>query len=488
MRILFWPLALILASLTLTAQQQDKRLFIFGHSLIDHRPPAIPTPSDETTVPHWLHLLATEAGHTTAVGGQYGFLPQHANVPPISQWGYDLVPGVWESDTEAFGEADVNTILLTAGNFMQWQGPDQEYPGDPGITPINATTTVFDWVNQQETGVTYFIYENWPDMAPYLSAGMPPTAAEFAAYNAYTTGDFHDWWLAYQDSMLLRLPELPPRMIPVGPTLVKLLTDPVLGLDDIPLLELYEDDAPHGRPSLYFLAALITYAAVYEEPAPASYAVPAIVHPDIRTAYAAINDTIWAELQAFNDPTGNSRVFSLGALPVVLASFAATPNTDRITLTWRTETEDSVTRFYVERREGMGDFQEIGSVAAGNGTGNYEFEDLTPAKGPNDYRLRITDPDGRISYGPIATAELTTATPVRIRSLGPRRFLLSGAPTGTRFRLTDVNGRLHYSGTVEQSEAILGLPVSVPTGVYFLQAVTPQGQRVAQRLLWGGAG
>lgn len=42
-------------------QTDTSRMFIFGHSLIDHRPPAIPTPSDETTVSHWIYLLGKES-------------------------------------------------------------------------------------------------------------------------------------------------------------------------------------------------------------------------------------------------------------------------------------------------------------------------------------------------------------------------------------------------------------------------------------------
>ena len=36
--------------------QTNVRNYIFGHSLIVHTPPQFPTPSDETTVPHWLTL------------------------------------------------------------------------------------------------------------------------------------------------------------------------------------------------------------------------------------------------------------------------------------------------------------------------------------------------------------------------------------------------------------------------------------------------
>lgn len=478
-------LSLLLLSILLSAQTQDKRIFVFGHSLIDHRPPAIPTPSDETTIPHWLHLLATAAGHTTATGGQYGFLPQHANVPPIAQWGYDIVPGVWESDTEPFSAADVNTILLTAGNFMQWQGPAEEYPGDPGVTPINATETVFNWVNQQEAGVDYFIYENWPDMAPYLGSGMPPSPTEFANYNAYTLGDFHDWWLAYHDALLASLPELNPRMIPVGPTIVKLLQDPTLGLDDIPLLELYEDDAPHGRASLYFLAALVTYPAIFGEPAPATYVPPTIVHPDIRTAYAEINTFIWAELQAFTDEAGNSRVFTARALPTSLQSFTAEAGTSTITLNWQTGEEAGTNRFGVERTLGDGSFAEIGSVNATGNQSTYRFIDQDPLAGENTYRLRIIDLDGQESFSPLVTASFGETTSVKVVALGAGRFRLEGAPVGTHYSLSNIAGQQLYSARIRQSGTPLQLPENLPTGLYLLVSRLPSGKVFGEKIFLG---
>lgn len=334
MRLLFLLLISCSAFLPLTAQ--ETRTFIFGHSLLDHRPPAIPTPSNETTIPHWVYLLAKEAGTDYAAGGQYGFLPQHRRVPPIAQWGYDSVPGVWESDTEPFSAADITEVIITAGNFMQWQGPDEEYPGDPGITPISATEDILDWVGEQEEDVRYYLYENWPDMAGYLNNGFPPSGDEFANYNAYTLGDFHDWWLEYQDALLVSRPEVQVRMIPVGPILARLFSG-VLPTA-IPLTELYEDDAPHGRASLYFLAALATYMGTFSEPAPASYEVPEIVHPVIRDNYATIVTFMWEELLAFNDDDGNSRVFfsrpnSANDYAFDVAPFTVFPNPTRAGVT-----------------------------------------------------------------------------------------------------------------------------------------------------------
>ena len=62
---------------SIQGQTSDIKSFMFGHSLMDHRPPLVPTPSNETTIAHWIYLLSQEAGNTYAATGQYGFLPQH---------------------------------------------------------------------------------------------------------------------------------------------------------------------------------------------------------------------------------------------------------------------------------------------------------------------------------------------------------------------------------------------------------------------------
>jgi len=285
------------------------RTFIFGHSLIVHDPPAIPTPSNETTVPHWVAELSFAAGYEYAVSGQYGFLPQHANLPPVAQWGFDRAAGAWDSDTEAFSDANFNSILLTAGNFIQYQPATTAYEGDnsDNITPVGATLEIFDWVEQQETGTAIYIYENWPDMAGFLNNGVPATTNEFQAYNEFTLGDFHDWWLAYHETIRAQRPELNVKMIPVGPIISKLLTE--TDLSNIPFSELYEDDAPHGRPTIYFLAGLVTYMAMYGVKTPANFQVPDTVNELVRMNYTSTVDFIWNELEDFNDGNGNNLVF-----------------------------------------------------------------------------------------------------------------------------------------------------------------------------------
>lgn len=314
-------LLFFIACTQLSLGQQNIRTFIFGHSLIHHEAQVNETPSQETSVPHWFVELTKSAGHDYAVGGQYGFLPQHANVPPISQWGFDSVPGAWESDTEPFSAANFTNIMITPGNFIQWQGPDVNYYGDD-ISPLDATNTIINWTKAQEDGLKFYLYENWPDMGGHLSNGFPPTAEEWTNYNTYLQADFHDWFLEYHDSLIISQPNNCISMIPVGPIISKLLmTAPY---NQIPIDSLYEDDAPHGRPSIYFLAALTTYMAMTEELAP-SYSAPSIIHPVITSNYQSVVNFIWDELHAFETPNGNSRVFCspvTESLPISTESIA----------------------------------------------------------------------------------------------------------------------------------------------------------------------
>ena len=57
----------LLAALPARAQQQDVRAFIYGNSLINHV-----SGSDETTMPHWLSVLAQAGGHGFAADGAFG--------------------------------------------------------------------------------------------------------------------------------------------------------------------------------------------------------------------------------------------------------------------------------------------------------------------------------------------------------------------------------------------------------------------------------
>ncbi|MEL6651289.1 MAG: T9SS type A sorting domain-containing protein [Bacteroidota bacterium] len=384
-------------------QAQDTlRTYIFGHSLINHEFQVNPTPSDETSVPHWFHFLATEAGRRYEVAGQYGFLSTHVNLPPLSNWGFDVVAPAWDDASETFGEAGIDNILTTPGNFIQYQAPDVDYFNQT-FSPIEATDSIFDWCNVQQDSLDLYIYENWPDMAGFLNNGFPPTPAEWAAYNADLNGNFHNWFLTYHDSMVARFPNQCVSMIPTGPLISSLLSQSPF--DQIPVDSLYEDDAPHGRPTIYFLAALVTYMAMYEEQAPLTYTVPPIIHSTIRNNYSTVVGQLWAGLQSFNFPNGDSRVFcSTGTvLSLDETNFWLRKESERVSLYWSIEEVDQIVALTVEAKRGEAPWGEIRQIMTPS-ENDFLVRDQAVEVGWNYYRLRTRYLDSSEAYSDVLKA------------------------------------------------------------------------------------
>ncbi|MGQ0458021.1 MAG: hypothetical protein ACT4OU_13295 [Hyphomicrobium sp.] len=270
----------------------DVRTYIFGNSLIHHL-----TSSGETTVPHWLHQLALADGRRYAVDGQWGLLRDFAkDLPPIDNWSFAGVPQVWNSDAATFNKASFNTMVMNPPNFIQYKGADAPYDGDDNPdkqTPLGDTLTVLDWVSGQKPELVYFIYEGWADMSAFSSA-FPPNASAMAKYHAFNRGEYHGWYVDYVAKLKESRPKLDIRFIPVASVLSKLLTE--TALKDLKPTDLYSDDAPHGTASTYFLAAVISYTAIYEKKAPESFAAPAALHPLIKDNYRSIIEVVCAEM------------------------------------------------------------------------------------------------------------------------------------------------------------------------------------------------
>lgn len=274
---------------------------MMGHSLMDHV-----SSTDRTKIAFWIDQLSDEANHNYEMTGQFGSIWNFADFNPESNWGIPGVDRSWDGEVESFADASLNNLIFTVFNFVQDVPADEIYFTEPSSV-LTACERLIDSVDLYQPNITQYIYENWPDMAPFTGDPFDPTPSDFEAYNVYTLGDFHDWWLDLQDLLLASDPAENVRMIPVGPMISELISSSPY--NTIPTIDLYEDNAPHGRESIYFLAGLATYMAIFQEEAPTTYIVPNTVHVTIRNNYENIVAFFWQYLQEFNDTNGVSRVF-----------------------------------------------------------------------------------------------------------------------------------------------------------------------------------
>jgi hypothetical protein len=89
-----------------------------------------------------------------------------------------------------------------------------------------------------------------------------------------------------------------------------------------------------------------------------------------------------------------------GVLPVHFSSFDAKKSGSAVNLVWKTDAEDNVSGFDVERSADGKYFSKIGFVAAAN-QGTYTFTDAKALTGANYYRIKSVDLDGKFMYSTV---------------------------------------------------------------------------------------
>jgi len=301
MRMLLAVFALALAAVlwaeTARADRTEARVYVFGNSLVNH----VSDAADPTNVPHWMNEMAKADGRGLSLDGQWGFLRDFAdNLPPRPNWSFSGVSGAWSPSQGAFRDAGIDAVVLTPANFIQYQLPDVPYDGNnpTGESPLGALQRVFDWVEVNSPSSRLFIYEGWATMDGIVNR-FPPTDREAEAYHAHNAGEYHQWYRDLLNVLEVTRPDMRVTLIPVASTLAELFGDGGL-LDSLPAEALYTDDAPHGTPTLYLLAAMVTYAYLFEAPPPADFRPPATLHPEVLDRYSELAAAIWERVPQQN--------------------------------------------------------------------------------------------------------------------------------------------------------------------------------------------
>ncbi len=280
--------------------------YYFGESTVYHTYSDYPN-KDELSVPHWVYKLAENADKEFYADGE--FRTGGYQYPAINQWIFGEVSSAWNG---SLGETGYDNVIYTDNNNIQYRGPEEEYLSDGVGSPYSAALALIDNVRTDKPGITFYLYGNWPiayGFAPNYDqnvSGSGPTTEQFNQYHTFARGDNHAWWVSLQDSLLVQRDNV--KLLPVGYILSGLLTE-IPALSEIPFEDLYEDRQPHGRPIIYFLAAMVQYTALYNQRVPADFSVPPVIGSAVADNYAQIAEYIWDELNDFNFPGGESRVW-----------------------------------------------------------------------------------------------------------------------------------------------------------------------------------
>jgi len=178
-------------------------------------------------------------------------------------------------------------------------------------------------------------------------------------------------------------------------------------------------------------------------------------------------------------------------LPVKLVSFNGAATVAGVQLKWQSENEQRLQNFVVEKRIGTKFFEAIGRQPAGQSeqvTTAYQFLDTSASVGlTNDYRLKLINRDGSISYSNVIQI-VTAAAPELSVSIAPNpvgNSLQLRVHTTTsqtlQMKVTGMSGQLwtFEKVTVEGHPSVVSLPgvAALPKGAYWLHVQAGKQQK-----------
>lgn len=178
-------------------------------------------------------------------------------------------------------------------------------------------------------------------------------------------------------------------------------------------------------------------------------------------------------------------------LPILINSYTATLDNNRVLLNWSTDVEQHNKYFSVERSTDGSNFLPLGTVdGAGNSNHfkNYNMVDFAPAEGVNYYRLSQTNIDGSKTY--LGTQKVNyknnkpfSSTVVNMAQDKVRLVISSVKADNLALQVTDMQGKVvvqHEFAVVEGNNL---KDLQLQKGAYIATITNQSGERITNKII-----
>jgi hypothetical protein len=268
-----------------------------------------------TSVGNWLHRMAQQApngGHDIGVCGSF-HSPRQTPAPPYMHVVDDEVPYRHMNNYEFVwtGANQMDAMFWVPDNFESFQHDPDAITGF-GAPSAQAlfTALIQAWeTNAPKVGRHYAIYNSFDHLAWTGRPGHQDedvsalTPAHIATWINHSLTVYAPWFDLLVSRVQATYPSLDIRLYDVCRPLVLAMRDTAVG--DVPITEMFEDYAPHGRATCYFVVAIAQYIHFFGEKPPANLqfnwpdqADPTRrVHAAVVNNYQSIVDYIWGVLR-----------------------------------------------------------------------------------------------------------------------------------------------------------------------------------------------
>lgn len=281
-----------------------KTLDVFAHynSLHNHAAGAA-TPS--TNVGNWVKRFSDQApngGNVYTCGAQFGFFPDWT-LPPRSTAGQSetTTPYVDQYVASWTNAQQVEVIEFVPDNF-DGVGFDPAAVTNMGAAYQTVLLSLIDqWeANAVNANRRYIIYAGWNQLNGFGGSGDDPTTVPPSGFTDWVTfglGTYQTWMELLVSRLQGLRQALDIRLHNISKAVLTTFRDTTVST--IPVTSLFEDLAPHGRPTWYFLAAVAEYIELFDEKPPVGFVFDPGwgVHATVTSNYQSIVDFIWGVLR-----------------------------------------------------------------------------------------------------------------------------------------------------------------------------------------------
>jgi len=187
-------------------------------------------------------------------------------------------------------------------------------------------------------------------------------------------------------------------------------------------------------------------------------------------------------------PATYTVVFS-SPLPIKLASFTAAAKGKIAVLNWSTITEQNNRGFEIERNAGNNDWMNIGFVGTKATNGNstekisYNFNDNTPLKGLNYYRLKQIDNDSKATFSEERIVRFGNGNVIAIYpNPATNKIIIDGLEGNEQVRIYDIAGRMVYNSATKGTRETIDLS-ELNEGAYQVTVTQTNGDVATHKIV-----
>jgi len=212
----------------------------------------------------------------------------------------------------------------------------------------------------------------------------------------------------------------------------------------------------------------------------------------INVTPAALGTMDYIVADNFNDVQDTFRVtVNAVILPILINSFTATLDNNKVLLNWSTDVEQQNKFFSIERSTDGMNFLPLGNV---DGAGNsnhfkmYSMTDPTPSEGVNYYRLSQTNNDGSKTYFETKKVNYKNNKPFSSTVInlaqGKIKVIVSSTKTGSlNLKVTDMTGKEILLNDFAVAAGNNSKELQLQQGAYILTLTNATGERLTNKIV-----